>query len=186
MGSEVGQQIYEVRVELAWMTYDWEQFRKLVPAWDRQFGCQIQEQRNAVTLTIGRPREAQLLLRGRRTRKKVRFYSGRLLDGTLNENMLASLFERIVSVQTKATDILGLVVKKDGHHCRPLAIRNGELIDQARMMDILWAHFSATRVRESRRLEEVYHFIRDVGGSLAFGVGLTGTVGNLLFLDALF
>ncbi|MFC4767374.1 hypothetical protein [Effusibacillus consociatus] len=160
--SQSSEGTFQVQVKTTFIEYEWDRMKHLLLEWERKFGCSVEEDSGKVTLSIGKPSEIQLVLKGRKERRSVRFYSGQILGHRMDEELLSDLLNWICNVQTSSKDTLGLIITKDGHYPRPLVVKNGELYDETRMMDILWEHYAATRVRESRRMEDVYHFLRDV------------------------
>jgi hypothetical protein len=153
---------YDVVIKLASLRYNIDQLQGLFAQWEQRFGCELQERAGRVTLLLGRNQAHQLMLRGKKCRKYLYVYAGQILGTKLQEDSLIELMERIITVQTNDMDIFGLVISKAGQHERPLVVHNGQIYDEAIMMDLLWKHYSSTKVRESRKIEEVYHFLRDV------------------------
>jgi hypothetical protein len=173
---------FEVHVKLAMHTYELEQLRSYVRQWDCQFGCSLQEDSETVRLLLGDPRQVQLVLCGRKTQTHASFEKGKI-DGCLREETLFELIDWIANVQQSDNDTLGLVVSRDGQAAWPMVIRNGEIYDESRMMDILWDHYAVTRVKEARLMETVYHFLRDVPKQL--WAWIPGAIGNFFFLQPL-
>ncbi|TCS76917.1 hypothetical protein [Effusibacillus lacus] len=153
---------YSVEIKTANLTYELEALKNLLAGWDRQFGCLLQESSNSITLIAGKSCGLQLVLHGRKGRKYASFQSAEVLGQSLDEERLLDFLACICSLQTHPCATIGVILQKEGHHPRPLVIRNGEFYDEGRMMDILWNHYSATRVRESKRMEDIYYFLRDV------------------------
>ncbi|WP_018132631.1 hypothetical protein [Effusibacillus pohliae] len=162
MSSQPGSQAYEIEIKTVRITFEKNRIRELTARWDRDFVCQVRAADDWIDLILLTPDKPQLLLRGRQGWKSVIFCAGKVVGCRMDEAGLFELLECMCSIQTNASDLLGLIVKKDGRLARPLVIRNGELYDEGRMMDILWSHFAATRVRESKRMQEIYYFLRDV------------------------
>lgn len=174
-----------VEVKTVWFTFEISKLQELLTGWDQQFGCQLREESGSIVLTLGKEREIQLVLKGRKKRKFVIFYSGEILGHRIDEETLFELLGWICNVQNGSKDdALGLIISRDGHHSHPLFIQNGVFYDEASMMDFLWGHYTATRVRESRRMEEAYHFLRDAPKLilLSFFCDFSGAVGDFLLL----
>ncbi|BCJ87024.1 hypothetical protein [Effusibacillus dendaii] len=153
---------YQIEVKTTWFRFELSQLRQLIVEWDREIGCQVEENQQEILLTFGTSPEIQLLLKGRKKRKFVDFYSGQVFGTTMDEEMLADFLDWLCNVQSRASDMIGLLVRKEGDDTRPLFIKNGQLYDEARMIELLWDHFSTSRIRESKRFEDMYHFFRDV------------------------
>lgn len=173
---------FAISVKMVLHTYELQRLRMFVPQWDLEFGCNLQEDSDSVRLIIGRIDRTQFILLGRKTQTHAFFEQGRI-EGSLREDALLDILNWIASVQTSSGDTLGLVISKNGKAVWPLVIRNGEIYDETKMMEFLWNHYSVTRVKEARRLEDVYHFLRDVPKQL--WTWIPGTIGNLLFLQPL-
>lgn len=153
---------YQVHVALAMHTFEREQLSTLIKQWNMEFGCQVCEVTESITLILGTHQQVQLFLFGKKKRKYVHFHAGHLRGQELNEEMFLNVLSWISSVQTNGQGIVGLVVSKDNYTRRPLVIHKGEVYDESRLMEKLWAHYAATRVRESRQMESIYYFLRDV------------------------
>jgi len=162
VGSDSAEGRYHVAVKTAWIVCEREQLRSLMPQLEQEIGCQAKQEGNSITLVLGRSNGIQLVLNGDVRRSAICFYSAKVLGNCTNEDGLLELLDWICRLQADSKDRVSLLVSGQGKSLRPLVIQNGEIYDQYRVMDILWEHFAATRVRESRRIEEMYHFLRDV------------------------
>lgn len=171
---------YEIVVKMVMLTYELGQLRSLARQWDLEFGCNLQEDSCTIRMILGNPRQMQFILCGRKTQTHACFEQA-WVDRYLQEETMMELLNLIVCVQYSDKDTLGMIVSKNGLQVWPLVIRNGEIYDESRMMDILWNHYAVTRVKEARRMEEVYHFLRDVPKHL--WTWIAGTIGNFFFLQ---
>lgn len=173
---------FDIAVKMVLHTYELERLYMFVLQWDLEFGCKLQENSDSIRMDLGRTDQTQFILSGRKTQTHACFEHGRV-EGRLREDALVEILNWITSVQTSCDDTLGLVVSKNGLADWPLVIRNGEIYDEARMMEFLWNHYSVTRVKEARRMEDMYHFLRDVPKQL--WTWIPGAIGNLFFLQPL-
>lgn len=153
---------HDVVIRLTSLRYSIVELQELLARWEKSFGCEIHEDAGSITISLGGPGRPQLLLRGKKSRKYLYVYDGKILGNKLQEDSLLQMIEWITTVQTNKRDIVGLVVSKAGQHDRPLVVHNGRIYDQGSMIDLLWSHYVSTKVREARKIEDVYYFLRDV------------------------